>query len=49
MKSDKELAVEFAQAYIQSWLSVEGRRGFSADQIHDLIVNAYNTIHNLSD
>ena len=48
-KTDKELAVEITQAYIESWHSVQGRAGMTYESIQSLIQTAYDAIHNLQD
>ena len=45
-KTGKELAVEIAQAYIESWHSVQGRTGMTYESIQILIQTAYDAIHN---
>ena len=47
-KTDKELAVEFAIAYVTTWFSREGPLcPMSGDMIQSLISEPYNAIHNL--
>lgn len=48
-KTDKELAVEFAQSYVQAWFTNLNRAPLDGKAIQALIQNAYQTIHNLKD
>lgn len=50
MKSDKELAVEFASSYISAWFSrdIATLKPLDGKMIADLITESYNAIHSLS-
>ncbi len=49
MKSDKELAVEFASSYISAWFSrdITTLKPMDGKMISDLITESYNAIHSL--
>ena len=48
-KTDKELAVEFASAYVSAWFSRDASQLTPMDgrMVNDLIREAYNAIHSL--
>lgn len=48
-KTDKELAVEFAQTFVQAWLSGSQRAPLDGKAVDAIIKNAYQSIHSLKD
>ncbi|WP_312644745.1 hypothetical protein [Hydrogenoanaerobacterium sp.] len=50
LKSDKELAVEFACAYVSAWFSKTNiEHPINGPMIKNIITDSFNAIHALSD
>ena len=50
MKSDKELAVELAVAYISAWFSreVTGLKPLTGEELKSIVADAYEAVKNIT-